>query len=134
MTGVRSASTAALAAAALWAGCGGGAGDLIAIEVSGGPRGAEHSLVVTGDGRGRCDGGELRPIANERLIQARELERELSELPEGARRLAPGEGASYVARAREGTLRWSEGSPGKQELLARLELLALQLERELCGA
>lgn len=119
--------------AAFAAGCGGESGDLMALETSGGPRGTDRSLVVTEDGRGRCDGGELRPIANQRLIDARELERELTELPEGERRFTGGEGRDYVARVRDGTVRWSEGTAPKPELLARLELLALQLGRELCG-
>ncbi|MEX2196169.1 MAG: hypothetical protein WD844_12865 [Thermoleophilaceae bacterium] len=118
--------------AALAAGCGGESGDLLAIEVSGGPQGTDRTIVVTGDGRGRCDGGELQPISNQQLIDARELERELTELDEEERRFGGGEGRSYVARARDGALRWSEGTEPKPELLPRLELLALQLGRELC--
>ncbi len=119
--------------AALAAGCGGESGDLIALETSGGPAGTDRALVVTEDGRGRCDGGELRPIANQLLIDARELERELSETSDDERRFTGAEGRDYVARFRDGTVRWSEGTEPKPELLARLELLALQLGRELCS-
>lgn len=121
------------AVAALAVGCGGESGDVLALEVSGGPGGEERRLVITEDGRGRCNGSDLRPLANERLIEARELERELADLPEEERRFADGGGRSYVARLRDGAVHWSERTPAKPELLARLELLALQAGRELCG-
>lgn len=122
---------AALAAGALGA-CGGESGDLLAIEVTGGPRGGERALVVTEDGRGRCDGSALSAIPNERLIETRELERELTELAEDDRRPTAAGGRDYVVRFRDGAARWSELTEPKPEVLARLELLALQLGRDLC--
>lgn len=119
-------------AAALLAGCGGEAGDVLAIEVTGAPGGGDRTLVVTVDGRARCDGGELEAIENAQLIEARDLARELGELGDDERRLAAAGGRDYVARTRDGTVRWSERSPGKPELLARVELLALELGRAVC--
>lgn len=119
-------------AAALLAGCGGEAGDVLAIEVSGAPGGGDHTLVVSEDGRARCDGGELEAIESAQLIEARDVARELEELDEAELRLPAAGGRAYVARVPDATARWSERSPGKPEALARAELLALELGRALC--
>lgn len=121
---------------ALLAGCGGESGDLLAVEVAGGPAGGERTLVVTNDGRGRCDGAELRRIESDRLIEAREVERDLQDLAEDGTDLGgdpTGDRRAYVARIRAGTVRWVEAEPGNPDVLPRLELLALRLGRELCG-
>lgn len=126
-----------LVGAAALAACGGSAGDILALEVSGGPREEPTRLTVTEDGRGTCDGDALEPIPSERLIEAREVARDLEGLTaEGVRfdseaGAAP-QGRDYVARVPAGTLRWSEGSPDLPDALPRAALLARELERELC--
>ena len=133
------------------AACGGEAGDLLALEVSGGFQEQPLRLTVTEDGRGSCDGGELQPIPSQRLIEARDLERDLGGLAEDGASFGPpgavddgreGErgGAEdaedrrrYVARTRAGTVRWVEGSPELPEVLPRAALLAQQLEDDLCA-
>lgn len=124
----------AIVAAALAVGCGGSAGDLLAVEVSGGFQPQTVALVVTSDGRGSCDAGELRGLSSERVIEAREVERELGGLAtDGASFGEPGgDRRAYVARTRAGTVRWVEGAPGLPPVLAKTVLLARQLERELC--
>jgi hypothetical protein len=124
----------AVAAAVAAGGCGGSAGDLIAIEVSGGFEGARRALVVTEDGRGRCDGSELRPIESQTLIDAREVQRDVSDLAgEGARFDGPRtDRRLYAVRTRDGTVRWVEGAPGLPKALPEAAQLALRLERELC--
>ena len=129
---MRRVGAAAAASIAALAGCGGEAGDLLAIAGSGGAR-PDHEIVVTGDGRGRCDGGDLSSIESDRLIEAREIEREVEDLANDSREyMSVPERRRYVMRTNDGTLRWSEGSPGLPEELPRAALLALQLERELC--
>lgn len=133
---MRPALAAAAGIAALLAGaCGGSAGDLLALEVSGRLQEESLRLTVTGDGRARCGGGALEPISSELLIEARELERDLEGLAEeGARYLGgPAKGRRYVARTRAGTVRWREGAPGLPEVLPRAALLAEQLDDEVCG-
>jgi hypothetical protein len=129
---VRWASTLLVACAL--AGCGGSAGDLLAIEVSGGFEDRTVRLTVTSDGRGRCGTEELRGLTSGRVIEAREVERELEALAEEGASFGGGEGdrRSYVARTRAGTVRWSEGEPGLPAVLPQAALLARQLESELC--
>jgi hypothetical protein len=125
----------ALLAAALLAGCGSSPGDLIAIEVSGGPAGGANRLVVTSDGRGRCDAGALTQLPSDRLLEAREVERELQDLAEkgAAFEAAPAaDRRRYVARTQAGAVRWTEGQPGIPAPLPEAQLLALRLERQLC--
>jgi hypothetical protein len=125
----------ALAAAiAVVAGCGNPGGDLIAIEEHGGPAGAQR-LVVTDDGRGSCNGGELKRLPSERLLEAREAERNLQGLP-GKDRLdfgrLPGR-TIYTARMRGAEVTWSEGAR-QPPVLPKTTLLALKLRNELCPA
>lgn len=144
----------ALALALALSACGGEAGDLLALEASGGPQEEPLRLTVTEDGRGTCDRGELgmagplEPIPSERLIEARDVERELEGLAQdgaaftrddaaagGSDQEAQPAGAGvrrYVARTRAGTVRWVEGAPELPEILPRAALLAEQLEDDLC--
>lgn len=131
----RAASVIAVACLAAGAsGCGGGAGDLLALEVSGGFDGQSVRLTVTGDGRGRCGDGPLKVLPSERVIDAREVERELGGLAErGASYDEPGpDRRQFVARTKAGTVRWTEGAAGLPPALPRTALLERQLEQLLC--
>ena len=113
----------------LLAGCGNPGGDLIALEER-----SVHTtrLVVTDDGRGKCNGGELQRLESERLLEAREVERELSELAnERTNFPAPGGGRLYRAQMREATVTWTERSRG-ESVLPKATLLTIELRRELC--
>lgn len=130
-TGAVAAGLAALAVA----GCGGEAGDLMSIQISGGPAGtAGHTVVVTGDGRGSCDRGEDKLLPGDRVIDAREIAKDVTDLATAAKEYpAAGPGARrYTLSTGDGDVRWSEGSPGLPEALPKAQLLALQLERLLC--
>ena len=130
---LRRPTIAALAAFALLAGCGGEAGDLMAIEVSGGTAGTKRTLVVTGDGRGRCSRGDLENIDSDLLVEARDVERDIEELADDSRTFPErADRRRYVVRTDDGVVRWSEGTPGLPDVLPRTALLALRLERELC--
>jgi hypothetical protein len=132
---MRRAAAAAAALAWALAGCGGTAGDLVAIEVSGGPvKGTEH-IVVLEDGRARCNAGPLETIPSDRLLDAREVERDLEPLAEkGASYEAPAAGRRrYLARTRDGAVRWVEGARSVPSVIGKATLLALQLERQVCS-
>jgi hypothetical protein len=130
----RLAVAAALAAAAALSapGCGNSGGDLIAIEEHGGR--PPVRLVVTDDGRGSCDGGDLKYLMSGRLLDARAAERDLQNLP-GTKvdfGRIPGR-TIYTARMRGSQVTWSEGAR-QPAVLPRATLLALRLRQELCFA
>lgn len=126
---------ACLAAALILQGCGGSAGDVLALEVSGGPLPAKQTLVVTDDGRGSCDRGKLEEITNPQLIDAQALARDAKPLAEVAASYGgPRPGMRrYLLRLPQGNVSWTEGAAGIPPALARAQLLALQLGRKLCG-
>jgi hypothetical protein len=123
-------------AAALISGCGGGAGDLLAIEVSGGPAGtAPQTIVVTEDGHASCNRGPQHRITSAQLIDAREIERESGDLAgKGTDIQTTKRGArQYVLRSKQGTVRFTEGTSLPPEL-SKAALFALQVGRTVCGA
>jgi hypothetical protein len=125
----------AAAVAAALVGCGGGAGELITITAHGGGE-PQHRLVVTGDGRGTCDGGSERVLPSDHVLDAREVERELEGPakdrasytggPPGARR--------YIASTNDGIVTWVEGARGAPPVVAKGILLTQVLRRDLCPA
>jgi hypothetical protein len=116
------------------AGCGGESGDLMSFEIAGGPAGTTaHRIVVTGDGRGSCDGGGEKLLPSERVIDARVIEGDVTDLARRAAEYAPKPGGRrYTLGTDDGDVTWSEGTPGLPEVLPKAQLLALQLERLLC--
>jgi hypothetical protein len=131
----RAAPALAALAAALLAGCGNPGGDLMSIEVREPTAGTPvERLVVTDDGRGRCNAGDLERLPSERLLEAREVERELEDLVvrRVRPRALPGRRA-YRAHMREGTIGWSEGDVS-EPVLPKGTLLATKLRHELCPA
>lgn len=127
---VAAACAAACALAA--AGCGAPSGDLLAIEVSGGPANVHEGIRVTDDGRASC-GGPLRQLASQQLLDAREVKRTLkpyAKLGESFHSARPGV-RHYVARSVDGSVSWSEGTTSPAAL-GPATLFALRLERELC--
>jgi hypothetical protein len=112
-------------------GCGNPGGDLIAIEARG--PGGTNRLVVTDDGRGRCGDGELVRLESQRLLDAREVQREMEELPGERSDFGRLEGrTNYRASMRDAEVTWTEGAR-RPEVLPKATLLALNLRRELCG-
>jgi|1185.fasta_scaffold193664_2 hypothetical protein len=129
----RAAALVAAVAAVALNGCGGGAGELITIATSGGG-GDNHRFVVTGDGRGTCDGRDERVLPSQHVLDAREVERELKDPakrrasytagPPGARR--------YVASTKNGIVTWVEGARGAPPVVAKGIVLVQELKGDLC--
>ena len=121
------------AAAAALAGCGGSAGELITISTHGGG-GPPYRVLVTGDGRGSCNNGKERVLPSQHVLDAREVERELTDYaemrasftngPRGARR--------YVASTKDGLVTWVEGARGAPPVIAKGILLVQALKRDTC--
>ena len=111
------------------AGCGNPGGDLIALEERGT---GFNRMVVTDDGRGSCNGGELKRLESDRLLEAREVERELRELSEKATNFPESTGGRHFrAQMRGVTVTWRERS-AQDPALPKATLLTLKLRRELC--
>jgi hypothetical protein len=128
---MRRALAAAAAAASLLAGCGGSAGDLMSITVSGvGPR---HELVITADGRGSCDRGPDRTLQSADVLTARDVARRMKKLAASAAAFPAG-GRAFVASTKDGTVRWSESYRSLPAPLPEAELLTLKLTPQLCGS
>jgi hypothetical protein len=124
----------ALAAAA---GCGGSPGDLMSIQVTGGPGNVKQDIVIRADGQATCNGGAAKDIGSDNLIEAREIEREVGDIAKRgavyeARQKDDLKLRDYVLRRDDGEVRWTETARGLPEILPRAQLLALQLGRDLC--
>jgi hypothetical protein len=132
---MKAAALVLAATAAALAACGGTAGELITISTTGGG-GRPYRVVVTGDGRGSCNGGGERVLPSQHVLDAREVERELKDDaekrasyvngPAGARR--------YVASTKDGLVTWVEGARGAPPEVAKAILLTQNLKRDTCGA
>lgn len=116
------------------AGCGGSPGDLLAIDVSGGPAKREQKIVIESNGNATCNGGPSSDIGSAALIDAREIERDLKEQADRAATFesAPRGATQYVVRTKDGTVRWREGARRLPSVLPRAQLFALQQGRRLC--
>jgi hypothetical protein len=124
---------AALAAAAL-TGCGGSAGDLIAISTSGGG-GPPYHVLVTGDGQGSCNGGKERVLPSGHVLDARDVERRLSKYaPEHASFTtgAPAGARTYTASTNDGVVTWAEGARGAPSAIAKAIVLTQELKADTC--
>jgi hypothetical protein len=124
----------AIAAALAAAGCGNPGGDLMAIEVTEPSGGEPTRLVVTDDGRGRCDDGKLQRLSSERLLEAREVHRDLGDLFDRHATFQPDRPGRrlYKALSRDGNVTWTEGASPAPPEIAKATLLALNLQRDLC--
>jgi hypothetical protein len=127
-------SALVLALAATLAGCGGSPGDLVALDVSGGAANRKQRIVVQDNGHATCNGGPSKDLGSAALIDAREIERDLTDLADRAATYedAPAGATSYTARTNDGTVRWLERARGLPPVLPRAQLFALEQGRKLC--
>jgi hypothetical protein len=131
---LRRAAVAALTAAALAVGCGTEPADLFAVERSGPDPNANLKLVVSDGGSVSCDGKE-HPLDADRLLTARQLERDLEkqaalgiELPRG-----PGTELSYRVAMESGTIAFSDRSPDVPRTFLRVAAFTKDVAERVCG-
>jgi hypothetical protein len=123
-----------LALTAGLAGCGTESSDLFVVERAGKLPDAKLALVV-GDGNTvECDGAE-KPLANELLLDARQLAEDLEPLLERRTRLTVPETAllRYRVFNDKGEARFADASPNLPPELGRLTQLTRQIARASCG-
>ena len=156
MTGARRAATAAcpataaralaavlaaLLAMALLAACGGiKAPDLFVVQRSGSGPHAKLTLLVNEEGGVHCNGsaradGRALKLSDSQLVQARAIQEDLREPAAKHTALAPGPRSvlSYYVRDENGSVRFSDDSPGQPQVFRRLVLFVLQTAQQVCG-
>lgn len=128
-------AAAALAALLLLAGCGTPSADLFVVRRSGSIPGARLALLVSDGGFVRCNGGRERDLSDALLLDARELARSLEKPAKRRLTLPPGPGSvlSYAVRLEDGTVRFSDTSPGQLVALRKLALFVRQVAKGSCG-
>jgi hypothetical protein len=129
---VRAAAAALLATLA--GACGTPSADLFVVDRSGDLPGAKLNLVVGDGGAVECDGAE-RQITSAQLLDARELADDLAPLLDDGTTLPPAAGSllRFRVTGREGTVEFSDSSPGLRPEFARVIAFTRTVAKEACG-
>lgn len=129
------AALPSLAALAL-AGCGAASGDLFSVDRDGPGRGGKVSLLVSDDGTVRCNRSQPVALGAERLLDARQLARDLAKQAALGLELPPGrrEDTTFTYRAElaEGTIAFADSSRGIPPTYTRLAAFTRQVSRQVC--
>lgn len=125
---------AALVLAALLAGCGTPSPDLFVVDRSGADRNANVEVLVNDGGSVTCNGNK-HPLDADRLLKARQLERDLEpqaqlgiDLPRGA-----GSDLTYKVRMEGGSIAFSDRSAGIPTTFQRLAQFTKDVTEDVCG-
>jgi hypothetical protein len=130
-------TAAAVAAAACLAGlgsCGGAPGDILGLGVSGGPQRQAVRMHVEENGRASCNKKALHQLSSSQILDARNIVRDAKPFAEsGASFGSPSGGQrNFQLRTPDGTVNWTEAAVGVPPVLSQAELLAVQMQRQLC--
>jgi len=123
-----------LAAAAFAAGCGTPSPDLFEVRRSGADRNANVTVVVNDGGSVTCN-GQRYTLDADRLLRAREVERDLEPQAELRLELPPGPRAdlSYGVRMDGGTVAFSDTSRGNPQSFLALAAFTSDVTERVCG-
>ena len=104
------------------------------VDRSGPDRNANVELLVNDGGSVTCN-GKKHPLDADRLLKARQLERDLEpqaelgiQLPKG-----PGTDLSYTVRMEGGTIAFSDRSSGVPNTFQRLAAFTKDVTERVCG-
>lgn len=118
----------------LLAGCGAPSADLFVVTRSGKDRNANVKLLVSDDGTVRCNQRKPVPMGAKRLLDARELARDLErqaalglELPREKNSIL-----SYKVRLEAGTVAFSDNSRGLPKTFTRAEAFTADVVERVC--
>jgi hypothetical protein len=125
---------AALVALLLLAGCGSPPPDLFVVERSGPDPAANLTMRVTDGGQVYCNGSE-HELDADRLLQARELTRDLAEQAKLGLELPPrpNSNLSYKVRLEAGTVAFSDTSKGNPQAFFQLAAFTKDVSERVCG-
>jgi len=117
------------------AGCGGGSGDLFAVERTGDVPGAELRLIVNDGGTVTCDDAEPKALPPKLLLDARAIATDIEEFAQESLNLKPGAQSvlQYVVHTPDGTVRFADDSRGQPEVTQRLAYFTRQTAQRVCG-
>jgi hypothetical protein len=125
---------AGLLAVGLLGGCGAPSADLFVVTRSGKDRNANVKLLVSDDGTVRCNQRKPVPMGSKRLLDARELARDLQkqaalglELPREKNSIL-----SYRVRLEAGTIAFSDTSRGLPKTFSRVEAFTADVAERVC--
>lgn len=136
----RAALLGALAGAALFGGCGGIiAPDLFIVQRTGSTPAAHLTMLVNEEGVVHCyvdpaHPGPARRLSDSQLIEARTIQEDLQK-PASARLslpAAPGSVLGYYVRDQDGSVRFSDNSPGQPAVTRKLALFVLSVAQGVC--
>ena len=131
---VRPAVVALIAALAL-SGCGASYPDVFLLTRSGSLPGARLTLLVNDGGTVRCNGAEPRQLPARRLLDARDIARELSEEAKEDLTLPAPRGSllRYRLRTQDGTVTFSDEDAVRRPELAPVIVFARSVAQDVCG-
>jgi hypothetical protein len=116
------------------AGCGEKSADLFEVRRSGADRNANVDLVVNDGGTVTCNRGKPIALPGTKLLDARELSRDLEkqaslsiELPKG-----PGSTLHYVVRVSNGRVSFFDTSAGRPKAFDRLVVFSKDVIEDVC--
>jgi hypothetical protein len=130
---VRRALVALLAVATL-AGCGSTPPDLFEVKRTGEGTNARLDMVVNDGGAVTCNGRD-HPLDAKRLLQARQLARDLEKQAQLGLELPPGPGSvlAYRVRLESGTVAFADTSRDLPTVFTRVELFTRDVSEDVCA-
>jgi hypothetical protein len=115
------------------AGCGSPPADLFSVDRSGKDRNANLRMIVSDGGSVTCN-GKQHPLDADRLLTARQLQRDLVPQAELGLELPPGPRSqlSYRAAMEQGTVAFSDTSASVPETFLRLAAFTKDVAERVC--
>lgn len=134
MPSVKTAAPLVLAAGLLFAGCGSPSADLFEVERTGADKNANVTLLVSDGGTVTCNAGKPIPIDAQRLLEAREIARDLeAQAALGIQLDAPKDSIlRYVVRSGAGTIEFSDTSQGRTKEMNRVVAFTSAVTEDVC--
>ena len=125
---------AGLLVAGLLAGCGAPSADLFVVTRSGKDRNANLKLLVSDDGTVTCNQRKPVPMGANRLLDARELARDLDKQAALGLELPKEKGSilAYKVRLEAGTIAFADASRGLPKTFSRVEAFTADVAERVC--
>ncbi len=116
-------------------GCGGIVSpDLFVVNRTGSTPGAKLTLLVNEEGVVHCNGGPPLHLSDPQIIEARTIQEDLQKPAASHLSLpaVPGSVLSYYVRDENGSVRFSDNSPGQPAVTRKLALFVLSVAQSVC--